>query len=233
MLTSGRGAPADKPLLQAPRRLPCRATDPHTPPLLCLPLQSPTAVLGPAAAMSYLATSAAGQAGGSADKALCQRTTPMLQQLYSRLRAAGEGEAERGGRGVVFASTGPSGEAEAEVEAEGYVGCMGGTVGGHMPAGGGRGSAAGRRLLNFLNPTPTMLPASLHSGCYPEERRQRVLPARRHHICAQVHLFAQRWQLATSYRGMLQTMHGGSSWSPNPTPLPHTAPLKMCTRAAA
>lgn len=66
-------------------------------------------VVGPAAALSYVATSAAGQGSGPADAALCQRTTSLLQQLFGRLRAAGQAEAERGGRGVVFASDRPSG----------------------------------------------------------------------------------------------------------------------------
>ena len=66
-------------------------------------------VVGPAAALSYVAASAAGQGSGPADAALCKRATPLLQQLYGRLRAAGQAEAERGGRGVVFASDRPSG----------------------------------------------------------------------------------------------------------------------------
>lgn len=61
--------------------------------------------------MSYLTTSAAGQGRGPSDAALCERTTPLLQQLFGSLRAAGQAEAERGGRGVVFASDRPSGEA--------------------------------------------------------------------------------------------------------------------------
>ena len=60
--------------------------------------------------MSYLSTSAAGHATGAADAALCRRATPQLQQLYTQLRGAGQAEAERGGRPVVFAGEAATGE---------------------------------------------------------------------------------------------------------------------------
>ncbi|KAL4434295.1 hypothetical protein ABPG75_000736 [Micractinium tetrahymenae] len=60
-------------------------------------------VVGPAAAMSYLSTGSAGQRAGRGDAALCDRATPRLQQLYTQLRGAGQAEAARGGRPVVFA----------------------------------------------------------------------------------------------------------------------------------
>lgn len=68
-------------------------------------------VVGPAAAMSYLSTSAAGQSAGRADAALCKRATPQLQQLYTQLRGAGQVEAARGGRPVVFAGAEATAEA--------------------------------------------------------------------------------------------------------------------------
>lgn len=69
-------------------------------------------VVGPAAAMSYLSTSAAGQSAGRADAALCKRATPQLQQLYTQLRGAGQVEAARGGRPVVFAGAEATGGRE-------------------------------------------------------------------------------------------------------------------------
>lgn len=70
------------------------------PPAVFAPL---VVVVGPAAAVSYLSTSAAGHGAGRGDQALCQRYTSTLQQLYRQLRAAGEAEAQRCGRAVVFA----------------------------------------------------------------------------------------------------------------------------------
>lgn len=68
-------------------------------------------MVGPAAALTYLTTSAAGPSAAAGDAALCQRYTPTLQQLYTRLRGAGDAEARRSGHGVVFSSAGPSGAA--------------------------------------------------------------------------------------------------------------------------
>ncbi|KAL4424955.1 hypothetical protein ABPG77_009684 [Micractinium sp. CCAP 211/92] len=68
-------------------------------------------VVGPAAAVSYLSSSAAGQSAGPADAALCRRATPQLQHLYSQLRGAGQAEAARQGRPVAFAGAGATVEA--------------------------------------------------------------------------------------------------------------------------
>lgn len=65
--------------------------------------------MGPAAAVSYLSISGAGKVVTASDRALCQRHEPALQQLYMQLRQAGDAEARRDGRGVVFASKGAEG----------------------------------------------------------------------------------------------------------------------------
>ena len=67
------------------------------------------ALVGPAAAASYLATSAvAGAASGRADALLCRTAAPTLQELYGRLRAAGEAAATAaGGRPLTWAAPGP------------------------------------------------------------------------------------------------------------------------------
>ena len=88
-------------LASSPVRASISTSSSLSPPLL--------AVVGPAAAASYLSVSAAGQGSGRSDAALCSRVQPSLQRLYSRLRAAGQAEAECGGRAVAFATNSATG----------------------------------------------------------------------------------------------------------------------------
>lgn len=83
---------------------------PFTGRLACLPprcVEVAYSWLGLASAALYPAR-AAGRGSGSDHHVACEASAPILQHLYSCLRAAGEEEAARGGRAVAFA--GPSAE---------------------------------------------------------------------------------------------------------------------------
>lgn len=79
-------------------------------------------VLGPIAAVSYLYGDPATLQGGTRmDRALCARYEPAIQRAYARMREAGAREAERLGRGVVFAA--PTGAAAQAIPAPSINAC--------------------------------------------------------------------------------------------------------------